>query len=41
MNMEERGTFIGEEGAAPRGVCAAPRRKFPPLHGGNPLINMR
>jgi hypothetical protein len=41
MNMEERGPFIGEEGAAPRGVCAALRIKSPPLHGGNPLINMR
>jgi hypothetical protein len=36
MNMEERGCFIGEEGAAPRAVCTAPRRKAPPLHGGNP-----
>jgi hypothetical protein len=28
MNMEERGPFIGEEGAAPREVCAAPKEKI-------------
>jgi hypothetical protein len=27
MNMEERGPFIGEEGAAPRGV-RKPKEKF-------------
>jgi hypothetical protein len=31
MNMEERGALYRRGGAAPR-------RKSPPLHGGNPLF---
>jgi hypothetical protein len=38
MNMEERGTFYRRGGGSPKGVCAAPRRNSPPLHGGNPLL---
>jgi hypothetical protein len=41
MNMEERGAFYRRGGGSPKGVCVAPRRNSPPLHGGNPLINMR
>jgi hypothetical protein len=38
MNMEERVTFYRIGGGSPKGVCAAPRRNFAPLHGGNPLF---
>jgi hypothetical protein len=38
MNMEERWTFYRRGGGSPKGVCAAPRRNSPPLHGGNPLF---
>jgi hypothetical protein len=42
---EKRAPFIEEEGAAPQGGAAAHRINSPPLHfplhGGNPLINMR
>jgi hypothetical protein len=38
MNMEERGAFYRRGRGSPKGVCAAPRRNSPPLHGGNPLF---
>jgi hypothetical protein len=38
---EERGTFYRRGGAAPRAVSRPLGGASPPLHGGNPLINMR
>jgi hypothetical protein len=38
MNMEERGGFYRRGRGSPKGVCVAPRRNSPPLHGGNPLF---
>jgi hypothetical protein len=33
--------YIGEEGASPKGGALTRMEVSPPLHGGNPLINMR